>query len=170
MHRIALSLGADVPVCLDGVPRRMGGIGDVLSSAPTLPAFGLALINPGVAVSTAEVFRTRVGGFSVEPDLPAMWEDVGAMARWLSVLSNDLEHAAMRLCPEIGMVLEALRATPGCLLARMSGSGATCYALYETPARAVDAAAACGWAGWWRWGGPPWAGPAQGFTGTAFGP
>lgn len=170
LHRIALSLGADVPVCLDVVARRMGCIGDVLTSAPALPPFGLALINPGVAVSTAEVFRARKGLFSAEPVLPEIWADVGAMARWLSVLTNDLEHAALSLCPEIGMVLEALRGTPGCLLARMSGSGATCFALYETPARAVDAAASCGWAGWWRWGGAPWTGSAQGFTGTAFGP
>jgi 4-diphosphocytidyl-2-C-methyl-D-erythritol kinase len=170
LHRIALSLGADVPVCLDGVPRRMGCIGEVLTSAPVLPPYGLALINPGVGVSTAEVFRARTGLFSIEPDLPETWADVGAMVRWLSVLSNDLEHAALSLCPEIGMVLEALRGTPGCLLARMSGSGATCFALYETPSRAVDAAAACGWAGWWRWGGGPWSGSAEGFTGTAFGP
>ena len=170
LHRIALSLGADVPVCLDGVPRRMGGIGDVLTSAPVLPPFGLALVNPGVAVSTAGVFRERTGLFSIEPALPELWADVGAMARWLSVLSNDLEHAAQSLCPEIAMVLEALRGTPGCILARMSGSGATCFALYETPSRAVDAAASCGWAGWWRWGGAPWAGAAEGFTGTAFGP
>ncbi len=170
LHRIALSLGADVPVCLDGVARRMGGIGDVLSSAPVMPAFGLALVNPGMGVSTAEVFRAWGGLFSGEPGLPESWADVGAMARRLGGLSNDLEHAAIGLCPEIGLVLEALRGTRGCLLARMSGSGATCFALYETPARAVDAAAACAWSGWWRWGGPPWAGSAEGFTGTAFGP
>jgi 4-diphosphocytidyl-2-C-methyl-D-erythritol kinase len=156
MHAIALSLGADVPVCLDCVPRRMGGIGDVLTSAPSLPSYGMALINPGVAVSTAEVFRARMGPFSPDPDLPAGWDEAGAMATRLGVLSNDLEHAAVTLCPEIGLVLEALRGTTGCLLARMSGSGATCFGLYETPSRAVDAAARCAWPGWWRWGGAPW--------------
>jgi 4-diphosphocytidyl-2-C-methyl-D-erythritol kinase len=156
MHAIALALGADVPVCLDSVPRRMGGIGDVLTSAPSLPAYGMALINPGVAVSTAAVFRARMGPFSPDPDLPGGWDEAGAMARRLSVLSNDLEHAAVTLCPEIGLVLDALRGTTGCLLARMSGSGATCFALYETPSRAVDAAARCAWPGWWRWGGAPW--------------
>ncbi len=156
MHALALQLGADVPVCLDRVPRRMGGIGDVLSMAPTLPPYGIALVNPGVAVSTAEVFKARVGLFSIEPELPQMWVDAGAMARRLSVLSNDLEHAAVGLCPEIGLVLEALRGTRGCLMARMSGSGATCFALYETPERARAGAAACHWPGWWRWGGEPW--------------
>jgi 4-diphosphocytidyl-2-C-methyl-D-erythritol kinase len=156
LHRLALSLGADVPVCLECVPRRMGGIGDVLTSAPMLPPFGLALVNPGVAVSTADVFRARVGLFSAEPELPPAWDDVGAMARRLSVLSNDLEHAAVQLCPKIGLVLEALRGTRGCLLARMSGSGATCFALYETPARAVSALADCSFPGWWCWAGGPW--------------
>jgi 4-diphosphocytidyl-2-C-methyl-D-erythritol kinase len=156
MHRLALSLGADVPVCLDCVPRRMGGIGDVLTSAPALPPYGLALVNPGVAVSTAEVFRARMGPFSADPDLPVGWVDAGAMARRLSVLSNDLEHAAVTICPEIGLALDALRGTTGCLLARMSGSGATCFALYETASRAVDATARCAWPGWWRWGGAPW--------------
>jgi 4-diphosphocytidyl-2-C-methyl-D-erythritol kinase len=159
LHRLALSLGADVPVCLDGVPRRMGGIGDVLTTAPSLPPYGLALVNPGVAVSTAEVFRARVGLFSADPELPEAWADAGAMASRLALLSNDLEHAAVTICPDIGLALEALRATPGCLLARMSGSGATCFGLYETPARAAAAMAHCAWTGWWRWGGAPWAGP-----------
>jgi 4-diphosphocytidyl-2-C-methyl-D-erythritol kinase len=156
LYRLATSLGADVPVCLDCAPRRMGGIGDVLTSAPALPSYGLALINPGVAVSTAEVFRARVGLFSADAELPEGWVDAGAMASRLSILSNDLERAAMSLCPEIGMVLEALRGTQGCLLARMSGSGATCFALYETPARAREAAWHCEWPRWWRWGGGPW--------------
>jgi 4-diphosphocytidyl-2-C-methyl-D-erythritol kinase len=159
MHALALGLGADVPVCLDRVPRRMGGIGDVLTSAPLLPGYGIALVNPGVAVSTAAVFAARVGLFSADPDLPASWVDAGAMASRLSVLSNDLEHAAVSLCPEIGLVLDALRGTTGCQLARMSGSGATCFALYETPARAAEAAASCAWPGWWRWGGAPWRNP-----------
>ena len=160
LNRLALGLGADVPVCLDSVPRRMGGIGDVLTTAPALPHFGIALVNPGVAVSTAEVFRARAGLFSPDADLPDGWVDAGAMARRLSVLSNDLEYAAVQLCPEIGMVLEALRGTPGCLMARMSGSGATCFALFETPARAQEAMWHIDWPRWWRWGGAPWAAPA----------
>jgi tetratricopeptide (TPR) repeat protein len=83
MHRLALSLGADVPVCLDSVPRRMGGIGDVLTSAPALPPYGMALINPGVGVATADVFRARRGPFSADPELPAGWAEAGAMARRL---------------------------------------------------------------------------------------
>jgi len=159
LFRLALELGADVPVCLDCVPRRMGGIGDVLTTAPSLPSYGMALVNPGVAVSTAEVFRARVGLFSADAELPEAWDDAGAMARRLSILANDLEHAAISLCPEIGLALDALRGTTGCLLARMSGSGATCFALFETPARAQEAAWRCDWPRWWRWGGAPWRNP-----------
>jgi 4-diphosphocytidyl-2-C-methyl-D-erythritol kinase len=165
LHELALELGADVPVCLDRVPRRMGGIGDVLTSAPALPPYGIALVNPGVGVSTASVFRARVGLFSADAELPAGWVDAAAMGRRLSVLANDLEHAAVSICPEIGLVLETLRAAPGCLLARMSGSGATCFALFETPERAREAAWRCDWPRWWRWGGAPWSNADDGAGG-----
>jgi 4-diphosphocytidyl-2-C-methyl-D-erythritol kinase len=69
------------------------------------------------------------------------------------MLSNDLEHAAVTVCPEIGLVLEALRATPGCLLARMSGSGATCFGLFPDAGAAARAAQALQGRGWWQWGG-----------------
>ena len=139
LRTLALRLGADVPVCLAGCPARMGGVGDVLSPAPDLPAFGLVLVNPGVAVSTPEVFRARSGGFSAPAALPSGWPDAAAMARDLAALGNDLESPAATLCPVIGAVLAALRTAPGCLLARMSGSGATCFGVF---AAAVAAAAA----------------------------
>jgi 4-diphosphocytidyl-2-C-methyl-D-erythritol kinase len=160
---IAAELGADVPVCLASVPARMAGIGEVLSPAPALPEFGLALVNPGVAVATKDVFRGRSGAFSAPASLPPGWNSAAAMAGDLALLANDLEAPAMALCPVIGDVLATLRATDGCLLARMSGSGATCFALYDTPALAGAAAAACARPGWWCWGG-------GGFTGTAPGP
>ena len=156
LFALAKTLGADVPVCLNPAPIRMGGIGDILTTGPALPQFGLALVNPGVAVATADVFRTRSGAFSLDADLPSGWPDAGAMATRLRVLSNDLEYAATALCPPIGVALTALRGTTGCLLARMSGSGATCFGIYETPARAREAAAKCNIPGWWRWGGAPW--------------
>ena len=160
LTRIAAGLGADVPVCLASVPARMGGVGDVLSPAPDLPEFGIALINPGVAVATKDVFRARVGPYSAPASLPPGWPSAAAMAADLARLTNDLEAPAMALCPVIGDVLAAVRATEGCLLARMSGSGATCFALYETPSLAAAAAAAAARPGWWCWGG-------GGFTGTA---
>jgi 4-diphosphocytidyl-2-C-methyl-D-erythritol kinase len=150
---IALRLGADVPVCLHGRTARMGGIGEALRPGPSLPPCGLVLVNPGVAVATPAVFRARTGAFSAMAALPAKWSDARAMAADLARVSNDLESPAVGLEPTIGAVLAALRATPGCLLARMSGSGATCFALFDAPDAAADAAAGLARPGWWVWGG-----------------
>lgn len=149
---VARTLGADVPACVASRPCRMGGIGEVLSAAPRIPACGLVLANPRVALATPAVFRAREGGFSAPADLPEQWPDAEAMARDLAALRNDLEMAAMGLCPAIAAVLEALRALPGCLMARMSGSGATCVGMFAD-ASAAERAAALLPDGWWRWGG-----------------
>jgi 4-diphosphocytidyl-2-C-methyl-D-erythritol kinase len=153
---LAATLGADVPVCLDPTPRRMAGIGEVLTAAPRLPDCGIALINPGLALSTKAVFEARETWFSMPASLPAAWPDTAAMAADLANWGNDLEAPALKLCPAVGTVLEALRATEGCRIARMSGSGATCFALFDTPALAEAAASQAARPGWWCWGGPLW--------------
>jgi 4-diphosphocytidyl-2-C-methyl-D-erythritol kinase len=150
---MALALGADVPVCLGNRAARMGGVGEVLTAAPGLPACGMALVNPGVSLATASVFRARQGGFSAPAVLPVAWPDVVAMAGDLARLRNDLEPPAIALQPVIGTVLAALVAAPGCLLARMSGSGATCFGLFANAAAAEAAARALARPGWWCWGG-----------------
>jgi 4-diphosphocytidyl-2-C-methyl-D-erythritol kinase len=150
---LALGLGADVPVCLAARPMRMGGVGEVLAPSPALPACGMVLVNPGVGVATPAVFRARAGGFSAPAELPAGWGDARAMAADLARLSNDLQAPAIALCPVIADVLAALAALPGALLARMSGSGATCFALFETAAAAHAGAAALARPAWWVWGG-----------------
>ncbi|UFN51439.1 4-(cytidine 5'-diphospho)-2-C-methyl-D-erythritol kinase [Roseomonas sp. OT10] len=155
---LALSLGADVPACLASAPLRMAGIGERLSPAPTLPSCGLVLANPRRPLSTPAVFRARAPGFSSPADLPAGWDSAAALAETLRACRNDLEAAAISLCPEVGQVLAALAALPGCLLARMSGSGATCFGLFASPAEA-EAAAMRLPAGWWRWGGGLAGGP-----------
>ncbi len=148
---IALGLGADVPVCLPSEPARMGGIGELIGIAPVLPRCGLVLVNPGVPVSTAAVFRDRGETYSEPATLPARWADAAALAADLAGLSNDLEAAAIRLCPPVEAALDWLRTQPGCRFARMSGSGATCFGLFDT---AADAAAVSPVpSGWWRWGG-----------------
>ena len=149
---IALRLGADVPVCLASQPARMTGLGDRLGPAPALPPFGMVLVNPRVGVSTPEVFRARSGPFSQAAHLPAAWSGLTAMVDGLRGLTNDLEAPALRLCPVIADVLAWLRTQPGCLLARMSGSGATCFGLFA-PGEAPLAAARAAPAGWWAWGG-----------------
>lgn len=149
---LALPLGADVPACVVSRPCRMSGIGEVLRPAPAIPRCGILLANPRVPLPTPAVFRARRGGFSAEAALPAAWPDAAAMANDLAGLGNDLEAAAIGICPELAGVLAGLRALPGCLLARMSGSGATCFALFAGAADAARQAEALP-AGWWRWGG-----------------
>ena len=149
----AAGLGADVPVCLLGRAARMGGVGEVLTAAPGIPECGLLLVNPGAEVSTPAVFAARAGGFSAPARLPPGWGDWRAMAGDLAGLRNDLQAPAMALCPEIGEVLAAVAGLPGCGLARMSGSGATCFGLFADAAAAAAAAAALRRPGWWCWGG-----------------
>jgi 4-diphosphocytidyl-2-C-methyl-D-erythritol kinase len=153
LARLAVSLGADVPICLAGRTARMGGIGERLEPAPPLPSCGVLLVNPGIAVATAEVFRVRQGAWSEPATLPPAWDDAVAMAADLAKLRNDLEPAAVGLRPAIGDVLADLAATPGRLLARMSGSGATCFALYVDTAAARLAAGRIERPGWWSWAG-----------------
>lgn len=147
------ALGADVPVCLLGQPVRMRGIGEELERLPDLPTVGLLLVNPGVPLATAEVFRARTGAFSVAEPMPAGWADAAALAAWVRKGTNDLEMPARQIRPEIGGVLDAIAARPGCLLARMSGSGATCFGLFPDPDLAARTAEALAHPGWWCWGG-----------------
>ena len=97
----------------------------------------------------------RTGPFSLPRPAPGAWADVTALATWLASCGNDLEAPALTLAPAIGRVLAALQALPGCLLARMSGSGATCFALFETRAARADSRRRLLPAEWWRFAGPP---------------
>jgi len=142
--RVAAGLGADVPVCLASRPARMRGVGEILDDLPPLPEFSLVLVNPGVGVSTPAVFRARAAGFSAALDIPPGWSGLPDFIDWLAHTRNDLAAAAAALCPEIDDALAWLRATPGCLLARMSGSGATCYGVF---ARAPETGRLP--TGWW---------------------
>lgn len=145
-----LALGADVPVCLAAKPARMAGIGEVITPV-TLPPVHVVLVNPGFALATADVFKALTGHDN--PGLPAFepWPDAAALAQYLQTCRNDLEPAARALAPEVGTVVAELWATSGCLIARMSGSGATCFGLYATAAEAASAAEALALvhAEWW---------------------
>ncbi|TZG28049.1 4-(cytidine 5'-diphospho)-2-C-methyl-D-erythritol kinase [Sphingomonas montanisoli] len=144
---IAAGLGADVPACVASVPVRGDGRGDELRAieAAGLSAMPLLLVNPRVPLSTGPVFRAWDG------------RDRGALGEGdpLAVAlagRNDLEAPALGLCPVIGEVLALLRAQDGVTLARMSGSGATCFALFESEAwrDAADAAIGNERPDWWR--------------------
>jgi 4-diphosphocytidyl-2-C-methyl-D-erythritol kinase len=153
MMALALRLGADVPVCLAGRPARMTGVGEGLAPLPALPPCGLVLVNPGVAVATRDVFAARPPAFSPPLDLPEQWPDAAALAATLARCGNDLEAPAIGLAPVIAEVLAVLRSSGGCLVARMSGSGATCFGLFASPAETLVAAARLARPGWWTWGG-----------------
>jgi 4-diphosphocytidyl-2-C-methyl-D-erythritol kinase len=146
---LALSLGADVPVCC-AAPRamRMQGIGERLSPAPRLPPFWLVLANPRTAVPTAAVFA-GVRDRNPPPAPPAPeggFAGFDAFVRWLALQRNDLQAPAMALCPAIGEMLAALSGAP---VARMSGSGATCFAVVEREAQALALADRLRPRGWW---------------------
>jgi 4-diphosphocytidyl-2-C-methyl-D-erythritol kinase len=125
-----LALGADVPVCLSGKPLRMQGVGENLTPLPPLPNVYIVLANPGVAVATPAVFKALPN--KTNDPLPAIPRFTSSQdfAAWLAKQRNDLEAPALALVPIIGQVKTALGSQPGCLLARMSGSGATCFGLF----------------------------------------
>jgi 4-diphosphocytidyl-2-C-methyl-D-erythritol kinase len=141
LHAIARGLGADVPVCLAGRAAFVGGIGERLDPAPALPPAGLVLVNPGVPLATPSVFKARAGAFSSPGRFDSAPRDACELASLLAARANDLTEAATVLVPAVGEVLAALAASPDCLLARMSGSGATCFGLYRDAAAAARAAA-----------------------------
>jgi 4-diphosphocytidyl-2-C-methyl-D-erythritol kinase len=147
-----LALGADVPVCLAGTPARMTGIGVALGPVPPLPAAWLVLANPGVAVSTPAIFRAlaRRDNAPMPASLPRL-KTTADLAAFVAMQRNDLESPAIALQPVIAQVKTALTAQPGCMLARMSGSGATCFGLFADPLSANAAARALQAAqpGWW---------------------
>lgn len=158
-HAAALApgLGGDVPVALAGQPALMRGEGERVTPLAAVPSIAAVLINPGVSCPTGPVFRAydAAGGgahFKEIDPLPE-FSSPKTLAAWLVEQRNDLEAPAIALVPEIGAVLEFLRAQPGVLLARMSGSGATCFALFEALAFAERATVMLGLekdkAHWW---------------------
>ncbi|MDY0871305.1 4-(cytidine 5'-diphospho)-2-C-methyl-D-erythritol kinase [Dongia rigui] len=151
LYQLAERLGADVPVCLDGRPAFVGGVGEDIVPAGTLPRMHILLVNPLVETPTPAVFKARRGDFSN----PARWARPPAtpqdLAAYLLGRRNDLTDPAITVAPAVAAVLDAIAATPDCLLARLSGSGATCFGLYADAARAAQARAAvlAGHPDWW---------------------
>jgi 4-diphosphocytidyl-2-C-methyl-D-erythritol kinase len=141
----ALATGADVPVCLAAEPRIMRGVGEALGRPLALPALPAVLAGPGFPLATKDVFaalglkpgeRTGAGALN-DAAVPTERE---ALLRFLEAHPNDLEAPALRLAPPIGDLLVGLRGEPGCRLARMSGSGTTCFGLFDTQSDAEIAA------------------------------
>jgi len=148
---LGAELGADVPVCLAGRSAFVGGVGESIEPAPTLPPIAVVLANPGRPLVTADVFRTRSGPFGKAARFDRAPHEAAGFARLLADRRNDLTDAARAIVPEIDDVLMALAGCDGALLSRMSGSGATCFALFAETKSAEDAAAHLRGAnpGWW---------------------
>ena len=146
---LAQSLGADVPMCLAGRAALVSGIGERLDLAPPLPRAAVLLVNPGSALATREVFAALGGKFSQPKPLHRPWRDLAEFAQELGSRGNDLSAPAIALSPVITDVLAFLRGTVGVRYAGMSGSGATCFALYDALDTARSAAALVP-SGWWR--------------------
>jgi 4-diphosphocytidyl-2-C-methyl-D-erythritol kinase len=150
----ARAIGADVPVCLGPQPRVMRGIGEALSAPLRLPALPALLINPRVSVATKDVFAAlRARPLSEDQPARLLEELAGSnkikqapprdeLIAFISRHGNDLEAPAIALHPAIAQALAALRALPGCRLARMSGSGASCFGLFDSNRAAAAAARA----------------------------
>jgi len=151
LGRLGERLGADLPVCLYGRAAWVSGIGERIEPAPDLPETGILLANPRKELPTAAVFAVRTGPFHEPGRFAPMPRDAAGLARVLIARRNDLTDAATTLVPEIGTVLGRLAGLPGALLARMSGSGPTCFALFPGRSAAYQARAALAAAEpqWW---------------------
>ncbi len=150
--RLAADLGADIPVCVHRQPAFMSGIGENLDAVPTLPACWLVLVNPGRPLATKDVFAA-LPGFSSPLTRNSFndLKDAGALAGVLKEHRNDLAGPAMALEPSIAATLVALENSPDCLLARLSGSGPTCFGVFADAQAAKTAAdvISSGQPEWW---------------------
>lgn len=138
---VAAQLGADVPMCLLSRPCRARGVGERVTALASFPKSYVVLVNPLVPVVTADVFR-RLQAHENEglPELPEPLTRPAQLGIWLGETRNDLEPPAIALVPAIGQLRDALGKAPGCVLARMSGSGATVFGLFGSSTQAHQAA------------------------------
>lgn len=136
---LLLALGADVPACMVCAPVRMGGIGEETSLVDDFDEIPAVLVNPGKPCPTASVFAAYEGPFSA-PAPAYDWRDRAGMIEFLKGQRNDLTQAAGRIVPAIPEALELIAAQQGCLLSRLSGSGATCFGLFSDEMETLDAA------------------------------
>jgi 4-diphosphocytidyl-2-C-methyl-D-erythritol kinase len=150
LQEIGASLGSDVPVCITCRPQWMEGRGEILTELPALPDLAIVLVNPGVGVPTGKVFAALKERRGVGLPLPPNFAGPADLVAYLKDTANDLETPARAIAPVVGEVLDFI-AREGALLSRMSGSGATCFGLFENGTTAAGAAAAIRAArpGWW---------------------
>jgi len=149
LMEVGFSLGTDIPACLVSDSVLVAGVGELLEPGPPLPPAGLVLVNPGITLATPNVFNARKGGFSPEDRLTETPESVDHLVRLLEDRTNDLTEPAIRIAPVVREVLGEIERLPGCRLARMSGSGATCFGIFDDESAAESAAGMLDIDGWW---------------------
>jgi len=152
LQRISQALGADLPMCVTCGAARVSGIGEIQEPVSPFPPLAAILVNPRVEVPTPAVFRGLAD--KTNPPMPPLGDcnrSPQALIDFLRLCRNDLEAPARRVAPAIGAVLAALDADPSCRLARMSGSGATCFGLFDSASAAGRAGErlAADNPGWW---------------------
>jgi 4-diphosphocytidyl-2-C-methyl-D-erythritol kinase len=141
LHDMAAQLGADVPACLISTPLVAHGVGELLTPLPQFPALHIVLVNPMIPLPTADVFRRlRAHDNYPLPELPSPLTRPAQLGLWLTETRNDLQPPAVKLVPVIGDIVAHLAETQGCMLARMSGSGATVFGLFGSSGQAHQAA------------------------------
>lgn len=145
--RFGQRFGADVPVCVSSEPAMMHGIGDVLKPLDHFPSLGILLVNPNVSVSTGAVFKNlaapKISDDCAEQEGPQAFASGDELMVYMQGQPNDLTLPALKIAPEIETVLHSLEALQGCSMARLSGSGATCFGLFEDEKRAQQAGKLC---------------------------
>ena len=152
LQEIAAEIGSDIPVCVESIPAWMEGRGELVAPLDQFPEMPVVLINPGVAVPTGPVFaalQTRRGISGLRA--PGRLQTQTDVLQFLASTGNDLEAPALKIAPAVGVVLESLKSQTGAALARMSGSGATCFAIFSDNGAAAKAAQQIGAAhpDWW---------------------
>jgi len=141
LQEIGAALGADLAVCLEGRPSMVGGIGERIEPR-AMPQLSLVIANPGIALATKDVFARLRPPYADPVPAPEMLADAMAVATFSRALGNSLAAPAIELCPTVATLLADIEALQGCRLAQMSGSGATCFGLFDHDAAATSAAAA----------------------------
>lgn len=141
LSEVALELGADVPMCLFSRTCIIGGVGEKIQVVDPFPKLQLVLANPGVGVPTAQIFRQLKSKSNPQmPPLPTQVEHSAALALWLQDTRNDLEIPAIQIVPQIAELTREMAHLPGCILSRMSGSGATVFGVFGAEVQAMSAA------------------------------
>ena len=137
LHKFALRFGADIPVCLNSVPSFMTGIGETVTPLAQFPKLGLLLVNPRVPVPTKQVFEELKAGSllgdgrSNETLQKKSFHSITDVISYMKEFENDLLEPALKIAPKIGTVLSEIEKLEGCLISRLSGSGATCFGVFE---------------------------------------